>query len=351
MEDYDTMEIQEIITRLCRTEGPSGFEDNAAKCACELLRPYVDEIDTDVMGNVIAVRRCGRENAPKLMLDAHLDEIGFIVTGYDGGFVKFASIGGVDPRMLPACEIKLLANPPIYGIVCAAPACVQTGDAPEKAQKAEEMCIDVGMTAEQVKKAVPIGTPGVYRRTPNPFGEKFMCGKTMDDRSCFACLVKAAELLKDTKLNFDLYILGSTQEEVGLRGAAAAAYSIYPDMCIAVDVCHAKTPDCKNWQTLDMGGGVVICRGPNMNRAFTDRIIAAAERCGAKYQIGAEPGGSSGTNTTAIQIARGGVCTALLSLPLKYMHTPVEVISLEDAEYTAMTLAALCADIGGDGND
>lgn len=339
------MEIFEIITRLCSMEGPSGFEDSVAAAACELLRPYMDEVSTDVMGNVIGVRRCGRENAPKLMLDAHLDEIGFIVTGHESGFVKFATIGGVDPRMLPACEIKLMTQPPTFGIVCASPACVQTGDAAEKAQKADEMYIDVGMTAEQVKETIPVGTPGVYRRGARRFGESLMCGKTMDDRSCFACLVRAAELLKDTELNVDLYILGSTQEEVGMRGAQTAAFAVYPDWCIAVDVCHAKTPDCKSWQTLELGGGVVICRGPNMNRAFTDKIIAAADSCGAKYQISAEPDGNSGTNAAAIQTARAGVCTALLSLPLKYMHTPVEVISLEDAECTAKALAALCAEM------
>ena len=339
------MEIFEIITRLCSMEGPSGFEDSVAAAACELLQPYMDEVSTDVMGNVIGVRRCGKENAPKLMLDAHLDEIGFIVTGHESGFVKFAPIGGVDPRMLPACEIKLMTQPPVFGVVCAAPACVQTGDAAEKAQKADEMYIDVGMTEEQAKESVPVGTPGIYRRGAKLFGENLMCGKTMDDRSCFACLVRAAELLKDTELNVDLYILGSTQEEVGMRGAQTAAFSVYPDWCVAVDVCHAKTPDCKNWQTLDLGGGVVICKGPNMNRAFTDKIIAAAEGCGAKYQISAEPDGNSGTNAAAIQTARAGVCTALLSLPLKYMHTPVEVISLEDAEYTAKALAALCAEM------
>ena len=154
-------------------------------------------------------------------------------------------------------------------------------------------------------------------------------------------MVRAAELLKDADLNVDLYIMGSTQEEVGLRGATTGAFSVYPDYAVAVDVCHAKTPDCKTWHTMDLGGGAAVCIGPNMNRAFTKKITDIADEKGLKYQIEIAPGGSSGTNTSVIQTTREGVCTALLSLPLKYMHTPVEVISLDDAESTAQILAEL----------
>lgn len=335
------MELQEIIAKLCALHGPSGFEESPAEMAKSLLEPYMDEVSVDVMGNVIGVKRCGKENAPKLMFDAHLDEIGFIVTGHENGFVKFAAIGGVDPRMLPACEIELMTDPPVYGVVCAVPAITQSGDETEKAAKIEELYIDIGMTDEEARLAAPVGTPGVYRRSSKKLGDDLICGKTMDDRACFACLVKAAELLKDEKLNVDLYILGSTQEEVGLRGAETAAYSVYPDYCVAVDVGHGTTPDCKNWQTFDVGGGVMICKGPNMNKGFTDNIVKTAGENGIPYQISVEPYGNSGTNTAAIQMTRQGVCTALLSLPLKYMHTPVEVISLKDADNTAKLLAEL----------
>ena len=335
------METAKIITELCSMAGPSGFEDSVALRAKEILAEYMDKVNIDVMGNVIGVKKCGKENAPKLMFDAHIDEIGFIVTGIEEGFLKISTIGGVDPRMMPACEIMLMTEPPIYGIVGTMPPHVLTPKEQEEAVKIEDMFVDIGLSQEEAEKAVPLGTPGVYKTGAVEFGENLICGKTLDDRACFACLVRAAELLKDADLNVDLYIMGSTQEEVGLRGATTGAFSVYPDYAVAVDVCHAKTPDCKTWHTMDLGGGAAIAIGPNMNRAFTKKITDIADEKGLKYQIEIAPGGSSGTNTSVIQTTREGVCTALLSLPLKYMHTPVEVISLDDAESTAQILAEL----------
>lgn len=333
------MDIGNTITELCSFAGPSGFEDNVAEKARELLTPYVDEVFTDTLGNVIGVKRCGRDNALRLLFDAHVDEIGFIITGYEEGFLRFGCLGGIDPRMMPACGVMLMTEPPIYGIIDTMPPHILKDGEADEAIKTEELYIDVGMSQEQAEKLIPLGTPGVYARGAKRFGENLICGKTMDDRACFSCLLRAAELLKDEELNVDLYIMASTQEEVGLRGAKAGAYGIAPDYAIAVDVGHAATPDCKTWETKKLGGGVVIGRGPNMNRNFTDGIISCAERNGIRYQIGVEPDGDSGTNTMVIQTTREGAATALLSLPLKYMHTPVEVISLEDAEGVAKLLA------------
>ena len=332
--------MEKIITELCSMAGPSGFEEDVAKRAEELLKPYTDETYIDVMGNAVGVKYCGKENAPKMMLDAHIDEIGFVVTGHDEGFLKFAAIGGVDPRMLPACEIKLMTEPPIIGVVRTMPPHVLTAKQQEEAIKIEDMVLDIGLSQEKALEAVPVGTPGVYNKGAVKFGENLICGKALDDRACFATLVRAAELLKNDTLNVDLYIVGSTQEEVGLRGAKTAAFAVNPEYAIAVDVCHAKTPDYSGWEAQVLGNGAAISIGPNMNRAFTKKICAEADKSGFKYQMCVDPGGDSGTNTTVIQTTREGVCSALISLPLKYMHTPVEVISLDDVESVAQIIAA-----------
>lgn len=335
------MEIEKIITELCSMSGPSGWESEVGERVEELLRETMDTVWTDVMGNVLAVKKCGAENAPKVMLDAHMDEIGFVITGAQEGYLKFDKVGGVDARMLPACEIKILTSLPIYGVVRTMPPHVLTSEDMEKAVKIEDLFIDVGMTQEEAEKAVPPGTMAVYSETVRPLGKNgLLCGKALDDRACLAAVIKAAELLKDEKLNVDLYIMASTQEEVGLRGAKVGAFGVFPDYCISVDVCHASTPDCDEYSTHRIGGGPAVTRGPNMNRAFTEKIISAAEECGIDCQIDIEPGGSSGTNAAAVQVTREGVATALIGIPLKYMHTPVEVISAGDAEKTAQLIAA-----------
>ena len=333
------MELREMIPALCALSGPSGFEGSVADRVEELLRPYTDEIRRDVLGSVIAVRRCGREGARKLLLDAHMDEIGFIVTGAEDGFIRFQTLGGVDPRMLPASGIRFLTEPPIYGVVSVMPVHALKEDEREKPMKIEDLAIDCGLTQAEAERLLPPGTPAVYDAEPAILGEHSVCAKTQDDRACLSAIIRAMELLKDEALDIDVYVLASTQEEVGLRGAEIAAFSVFPDWGIAVDVSHAATPDCSDWRTQKLGEGPVISRGPNMNRALTDLAIRAAEENGIKYQICVEPGGDSGTNTAVIQTAREGVATALFSLPLKYMHTPVEITDLRDGEALARLIA------------
>ena len=166
------MSIEEIILELCALPGPAGFEEPVAARAGALLAPYMDEVRTDVLGNVIGVKRCGKPGAKKLLFDAHIDEIGFIVTGHEDGFLRFTSIGGVDSRMLLAAEIKILTDPPIVGFVGAAPPHVLKGDESDKPIKLEDLFIDIGLSQEAAKRAVPIGTPAVYHGAVRPFGNR-----------------------------------------------------------------------------------------------------------------------------------------------------------------------------------
>ena len=223
-EEVNHLDIQNALERLCSQCAPSGFERPAAEVAAELLRPFMDEVSIDRMGNVVGVRRCGRKDAPRLLLDAHLDEIGLIVTGVEDGFLRFRSIGGVDPRMLPDRELTILTEPPIFGVVaCMPPHVLKKGDS-DKALPLDKLFIDVGMDQAEAEKAVPVGTPIVYRGSCFPLGEGQMCGKSMDDRACFVTLLRAAELLKDKELDVDLYIMGSTREEISGAGAKAGTF-------------------------------------------------------------------------------------------------------------------------------
>ena len=332
--------MRQALERLCTCTAPSGFEGPAAAVAAELLRPLVDEVSIDRMGNVLGVRRSKTPGAPKLLLDAHLDEIGLIVTGVEDGFLRFRSIGGVDPRMLPGRELMVLTDPPLRGLV----ACPAGGDE-DKSVPLNELYVDVGLSQEEAERAVPVGTPMVYRAGCFPLGEEQMCGKSMDDRACFVTLLRAAELLRDKELDVELHILGSTREEVSGAGAVVGTWAVAPDFCVAVDVTHGKTPDGPADKTFELGGGPAIGVGPNMTRWMTERMIDKAKEHGIPYQMEIMSG-HTGTNGWEMQISREGVATSVLSLPLKYMHTPVETLSLADMEGVAQLLAAFVEHLG-----
>ena len=337
------MNYEQTLSRLCAVSAPSGFEGPAAELAAGLLRPLVDEVYATWLGSVVGVRRCGAENAPRLLLDAHLDEIGFIVTGHEEGFLRFAPLGGVDPRMLPDREVVILANPPIHGVVACLPPHVQTAEDMDKSLPIKDLYIDVGLSREEAEKRIPIGTPAACRGGCTPLGEDLLCGKALDDRAGFAVLLDVLERLRGKELGVDLYVLGSTQEETHSSGAVTAAYEIAPQLCVAVDVTHGDSPDASKNGTFKLGGGPVIGVGPNCAPTLSKRLKELAEKMDMPVQIEVMSG-SSGTNAWPIQISREGVATAVLSIPERYMHTPLEVVSKKDLEDTAKLLAAYVED-------
>ena len=339
------MNYECILERLCGLSGPSGFENHVTQAAKELLEPLVDEISINRLGSVLGVRRCGKENAPKLLLDAHLDEIGFIVTGHEDGFLRFATLGGVDPRMLPDREVTIMTQPPMLGVVACLPPHIQSREDMDKSIPISESYIDVGLSQEEAQKRIPIGTPITFRGGCTSLGEDFLCGKAMDDRACFSVLLDVAERLKDKDLDVDLYILGSTQEETSSAGAITAAYGAVPDMCVAVDVTHGATPDGQKEKTFPLGDGPVVGIGPNCTHWMSDRFKKLAKELEIPNQLEVMSG-HSGTNAWPLQISREGVATAVLSLPLRYMHTPIEVCSRTDLEDTARLLAAFVESLG-----
>lgn len=341
----DYQNLREKLSALCELTGPSGFESPVAERAAQLLAPLVDEVNIDKMGNLIGVRRCGTPNAKRVLLDAHLDEIGLMVIGSEDGFLRFRTIGGVDPRMLPDREVTIMTQPPLFGVIaCLPPHVLKPGEA-DKSAAIPDLWIDTGLTQEQVDELILPGTPCVFRNGCFALGEREMCGKSMDDRACFVTLLRAVELLQDKDLDVDLYIMGSTREEVSHGGAATATFAIAPDCCVAVDVTHGKTPDTPKERTSELGGGPAVGVGPNMTRWMTERMFAKAKQVeiSVQYEVMA---GATGTNAWDMQITREGIATSVLSLPLKYMHSPVETVDLSDMEAVARLLAAFIEDIG-----
>ena len=317
------MDIQASLEALCSCPGPSGREDAVASQAMELLRPLMDEVKKDCFGNVIGIRRCGTENAKRVVLDAHLDEVGLVITGAKDGFLRFRPVGGVDPRMLPNRDSN--RSTPLSGLY-----------------------IDAGLTQKEGEALV--GTFVVPREPFRALLGRRVSSKALDDRAGFVTLLRAAELLRDTPLDVDLYLMGSSREETNGGGAVVGAFSLAPHCFIAVDVTHARTPDSPKEETFPAGGGTVIGIGPNMTRWMTDRLITKAEARGIPWSPEVMTG-HSGTNAWRVQVAREGIATAVVSLPLKYMHSPVETLDLDDLEHSAALLAAFVQDLAREGGE
>ncbi len=341
------LDIWNALDALAGQRGPSGFEQSVAETAEKLLAPYVDETWFDRLGNLMGVKRCGRPGAKKLLLDAHLDEIGLMVTGHEEGFLRFTEIGGVDPRMLPDREVSVLTDPPLFGVVACLPPHVQTREESDQSIPMDKLYIDVGLSQEEARRRIPIGTPITYRCGCFPLGEHRVCGKSMDDRSCFVALLLCAKLLRDAELDVDVYFMGSTREEVSGAGAKCGTFAVEPDFCVAVDVTHGQTPDVRDpeGRTFKLGGGPAIGVGPNMTAWMTKRLKDKAEGLNMPYQLEVMTG-DTGTNAWGMQVSREGVATAILSLPLRYMHTPVEVLDKEDLKRVGQLLYAFALDLG-----
>ena len=334
-----SLDITKLIFELTQAEGVSGFEGAAARLACERLAPYCDSAEVYQTGTVLGYRACGRENAPKLLLDAHIDQIGFMVSEVlEGGMLRVLPIGGVDPRMLLASEVRILADKPMMGVFACLPPHLQTAADYKKSVPVDEMVIDTGFSEEYVREHVKPGTPVALVGAPVKLKNGSITSRSIDDRAGFAAILYALDLLKDDKLLCDLIVMGSAGEETSFRGAITGAYHTAPDYCVAVDVSHAKTPGAPADKTFEYGGGAMIGMGPNLDRAMAKRMAELARAKEIKYQIEVMEG-HTGTNCWPIQVSREGVACALLSIPLRYMHTPIETIKVSDAEAVGKLLA------------
>ncbi len=308
---------------------------------------FLDDVTTDAFGNVIGIRRCGIPGAKCLLLDAHIDEIGLISTGSRDGFLTFEMLGGVDPRILPAREVSVLSEPPLHGVITASPPHLQTAEEMDNALKKEDLYIDIGASDDKDINVAP-GTPIVFSSDCVKLQNGYISARALDDRASLAALLHAVDSLKNRRLALDIVVVGSVQEELGCRGAKVCGYEINPDYALVVDVTHATTPGADKRKTFDAGSGAAIGIGPNMNKKLSDMLINIAKDKKIPYTIEVCPG-DSGTNAWELQTAREGIATALLSIPLKYMHTPVETVKTSDIEAVSKLVCEFAIQLGTGG--
>lgn len=340
------MTTLEILRRLCEADGVSGDETAASQAAAELLRAYTDDVTIDAFGNVLADIPAADPDAPRLLLDAHIDQIGMIVTHItDDGFVRVDRCGGIDRRLLLAQEVVIHGSRPVPGIVGTLPPHLTSGDAAKKVAEMDEIAIDTGYTKEELLQWVAPGDRVTHVSEFTQLQNGRVTSRPLDDRAGVASILNALERVKDKPRNFALTVVFSVQEETGGFGAAATSFRVKPDAAIAVDVSFAHTADADEIKCGKMGGGAMIGISPILNRGMYDELVSLARTRRILWQPEVM-GGRTGTNADEISIAAGGIKTALLSIPLKYMHTPVEVVQVSDVEAVGNLIAQYVLNCG-----
>ncbi|MDR2807108.1 MAG: M42 family metallopeptidase [Puniceicoccales bacterium] len=341
-------EIPEFLNALMIARSPSGYEFETQKIVDRYLEHAVDEYKKDSIGNRFATVKISDAH-PTLMLSGHMDELGFAITYIDDkGFLSFDTIGGHDRSIIPGRRVRILTqNGDVLGVTGKRAIHLLDDEERNEVPKVHKLWIDIGAKSqEEAKKWVRIGDPVVYE-TPETTvmnNTHNITGRAFDDKAgTYAVMEVALRLAKEKeKLNCNVTAVASTQEEVGCRGAINATYTCAPTVGIAVDVGHATDfPDCdhKRFAKIELGAGPIIARGANINPHIFERIVACAEQENIPYQIEAETH-PTGTDARYIQITRGGVPTGLISIPLRYMHTPVETANLEDIENVVRLICA-----------
>ncbi len=339
------MDTVTLLKQLSEASGVTGYETEVRELVAEAFRPYVDEMRVDALGNLIALRRGARpegEPVRSIMLAAHTDEIGLMVSGLHEGFLRITRVGGTDPRTILGQEVVVHGRRPLPGIVGSRPPHVLPPEARKTVVPFDELYVDVGLPAERLSAEVRVGDLITLYQPFTVLGEGYVAGKAFDDRAGVVAVAKCLAELAASRHRWDVYAVATTQEEIGLRGATVSAWSIAPDAAIAIDVGFGRQRGVSEDDSIDMDGGPALAIGPNVHPLVHEELVRTAKEYEIRYQVEVAPG-ATGTDGWAIQVARMGVPTEVISVPLRYMHSTVETVSVADIDRTARLMARFIA--------
>lgn len=315
--------LNNLLKELCAARGLSGNEKEVAELIRDKMLPYCDEVKISPLYSVIGHKK---GNGPKVMLAAHLDEIGLIVTKIEeDGSLRMGSVGGVDPRILPAMRVKVLGKKALTGVVGAKPPHLLTAEDRQKNYKRDELFVDLGLPKEKVEKLVKVGDLIQLETRFTELLNGRVATKTADDRALVCVMLEAMRRISKLDVNADIYFVATCQEEVGAYGALTSSFEVEPDFGIAMDVCHAKTPDAQT-RTLELTS---LCStvGPTINHFLRRKLMEIAKDENIQVQTSVAARDTS-TDADEIATSRNGVPSILLEVPVKYMHTAVELLDM-----------------------
>ncbi len=338
-------EITPFLMSLLSVAGLSGYETPVAALIEEKWRPLVDSIEYSRLGSLQAFKHgTGAEKPPSIMVATHLDAVGLMVHSLEAGFLRVTNLGGIDARVLPGTPVIVHAKKELYGVIAQPPARTLPKSTGSDPVPLNQLVVDVGLTPRQMAEQVQVGDLVSFATEPVELAGDVLCGHSLDNRASVAALTLALEELQTKTHSWNIWAAATAQEEVALVGAATSAFDLRPDMALVVDVTFAKGPGADDWRTFPLGKGPTLGHGPNLHPFLNQLLKTLAERLEIPLQVEPMPR-HSGTDAYATQVAAEGIPTAVIGIPLRYMHTPVEVVALKDIQRVGRLLAEFIASL------
>ena len=336
-------DIAPFLKSLISVSGLSGYETPAAALIEDKWRPLVDEITRSRLGSLHGLKRgSAKEPRPSILISTHMDAIGLMVTQLVDGWLRVTAVGGVDARILPGTPVIVHGIEDLPGIVVQPPARSLPEDVGDNPLPLEHLLVDVGLLPSKVADLVRVGDLVSFDTPPADLSGETLSGHSLDNRASVAALTVALEELQARTHAWDVLAVASVQEETGLVGAQTSAFGLHPTLAVAVDVTFAKGPGANDWQTFPLGKGPTLGWGPNIHPFLHKTLKELAEKLEIPFSVEPMPR-HSGTDAYALQVAAEGLPTAVVSIPLRYMHTPVEAVAVKDVQRAGRLLAAFIA--------
>ncbi len=336
--------LKPLLETLCTVPGMSAYESPIRETIQNYWAPLTDSIKTTPIGNLVAVKNgTGAETRPTILLAAHMDMIGLMVTQLVEGFLKVGPIGGIDNRVLPGSIVTVhTTSGDLSGVVASKPPHLQTAAERKEYLPLTDLYIDLGLPPADVEKAVKLGDLVSFAQTPSFLNDGTLVARSLDNRASVAAVTLCLDYLQNRTHAWDVVATATVQEEVGLVGAYAAGFAEKPDMAIVIDVTFGRQSGTSDWETFKLGAGPTLGWGANLHPKFYEKIEKVAADLEMTIHRDLLPR-SSGTDAIGMQVSRDGIPTALISIPIKNMHTPIETVVLKDIERSARLMAEVIA--------
>lgn len=337
-----------LLKKMLTAPGLSGFENPIRAIIEDAWAPLTDELSISKIGSLHGLKKGqGADPRMRVMLSAHMDAIGMMVTDIRDGLLRITEIGGIDHRILPGQPVTVHGRKDLPGVVIQPPAHLLPEAAGIGPVEMKYLLVDVGLRPEKVQESVRVGDTVSYAQEPLELTGEALAGHTLDNRVSVAAVTLCLEALQSRTHDWDVWAVASAQEEETLGGAFTSPFDIRPDIAIVIDVCFAKGPGSNDWRSLPFGEGVGLGYGPNIHPALYEAFKEKAEALEIPYHQDLMPK-MSGTDAMAVQIVGEGIPCAVLGIPLRYMHTPVETVSLKDIRRVGRLMAEFIADLTPD---